>query len=504
MSALDPRAPVLVGVGQVVHRGDALVDPISLAAEATRLAFIDCGSDLPVDTVAMPGVLAPRTEHPSHRLSASLGLTPRRLLSSTIGGNTPQWLVGRLGTDILEGRCAVALVAGAEAGASARRARKTGVEPPTVHPAGGRDTEIGDTRMGASPAELRAGLAPPPFLYPILESAVAHHAGRNLDEQRRFLGRFMAPATEVAASHPDLAWFPTRATARELSEPTPGNRMIAEPYTKRMNAIIEVDQASAFLLCSVEAAEAAGIPRDRWVFPLGVADLNDVFYPLERPELHRSPAIETAGRALFEAVGCNLDDVSRFDFYSCFPVAVEISATALGLALDDERPLTVTGGHAYFGGPGNNYTTHSIATMAEQLRGDPITPASDVYQLGLLLFRQVHPRAFFVHADRITPLFHHLGHDLPDLVIGDVLVPAFRAGHDLLLLHRSEDQAQGSHAAGVLVTHRGFQIFVQLLSQHRQAPINGRRTLDQNAAISNFSIFSNILILLHYSLRSAT
>lgn len=371
MSALDPRTPVLVGVGQVVDRGDDLVDPISLAAEATRLAFTDCGCELPVDTVAMPGVLAPRTEHPSHRLSASLGLTPRRLLSSTIGGNTPQWLVGRLGTDILEGRCDVALVAGAEAGASARRARKTGVEPPTVHPAQGKDTEIGDTRMGASPAELRAGLAPPPFLYPILESAVAHDAGRNLDEQRRFLGRFMAPATEVAASHPDLAWFPMRATARELSEPTPGNRMIAEPYTKRMNAIIEVDQASAFLLCSVEAAEAAGIPRDRWVFPLGVADLNDVFYPLERPELHRSPAIETAGRALFEAVGCDLDDVSRFDFYSCFPVAVEISATALGLALDDERPLTVTGGHAYFGGPGNNYTTHSIATMAEQLRGDP-------------------------------------------------------------------------------------------------------------------------------------
>ena len=147
--------------------------------------------------------------------------------------------------------------------------------------------------------------------------------------------------------------------------------MIAEPYTKRMNAIIEVDQAAAFLLCSVEAAEAAGIPPDRWVFPLAVADLNDVFYPLERPDLHRSPAIETAARALFDAAGCGLDDISRFDFYSCFPVAVEISATALGLALDDPRPLTVTGGHAYFGGPGNNYTTHSIVTMAQLLRDDP-------------------------------------------------------------------------------------------------------------------------------------
>jgi acetyl-CoA C-acetyltransferase len=371
VSALDPRTPVLVGVGQVTNRRDDLVDPITLAAEASRLALADCGADLAVDTIAMPGVLAPRTEHAATRLAAALGMAPRRSLSSTIGGNTPQWLVGELGTDIIQGRCDVALVAGAEAGASARRARKQGVPPRTAPDATGEDTEIGDTRMGASPAELHAGLAPPPFLYPILESAVAHAAGRDLDEQRRFLGRFMAPATHVAASHPDLAWFPDTATAAELADPTPANRMIAEPYTKRMNAIIEVDQAAAFLLCSVEAAEAAGIPRDRWVFPLAVADLNDVFYPLERPELHRSPAIEAAGRALFDAAGCGLDDVSRFDFYSCFPVAVEISATALGLALDDPRPLTVTGGHAYFGGPGNNYTTHSIATMATQLREDP-------------------------------------------------------------------------------------------------------------------------------------
>ena len=371
MSALDPRTPVLIGVGQVTNRSDELVDPITLAAEATRHALADCGAELSVDTIAMPGVLAPRTEHDGEPVRGVLGLSPRRLLSSTIGGNTPQWLVGTLGVDIVEGRCDVALIAGAEAGASVRRARKQEIAPRTAPEATGEDTEIGDTRMGASPAEMHAGLAPPPFLYPILESAVAHHAGRSLDQQRRFLGRFMAPATEVAASHPDLAWFPTSATPDELSEPTAGNRMIAEPYTKRMNAIIEVDQAAALLLCSAEAAEDAGIPRDRWVFPLGVADLNDVFYPLERPELHRSPAIETAGRALFEAVGCGLDDISRFDFYSCFPVAVEISATALGLPLDDPRPFTVTGGHAYFGGPGNNYTTHSITTMAQQLRADP-------------------------------------------------------------------------------------------------------------------------------------
>ena len=37
----------------------------------------------------------------------------------------------------------------------------------------------------------------------------------------------------------------------------------------------------------------------------------------------------------------------------------------------DTRPLTVTGGLAFAGGPVNNYPTHAVATMAEQLRADP-------------------------------------------------------------------------------------------------------------------------------------
>src|SRR3546814_13298701 len=141
---------------------------------------------------------------------------------------------------------------------------------------------------------MHAGLAPPPFLYPILESAVAHHAGRTLDEQRRFLGRFMAPATEVAAAHPDLAWFPEPATPDELSESTPGNRMIAEPYTKRLDATTQVDPAAAFPLCSAAVAESAGIPRAPWAFPLRGSDPNDAFHPSECHRLTQPPAPQPA------------------------------------------------------------------------------------------------------------------------------------------------------------------------------------------------------------------
>ena len=60
------------------------------------------------------------------------------------------------------------------------------------------------------------------------------------------------------------------------------------------------------------------------------------------------------------------------DVYSCFPSAVQVAANELGLPIGDpSRPLTVTGGLTFAGGPWNNYVTHSIATMAERLVANP-------------------------------------------------------------------------------------------------------------------------------------
>ena len=57
--------------------------------------------------------------------------------------------------------------------------------------------------------------------------------------------------------------------------------------------------------------------------------------------------------------------------YSCFPSAVEIACNEMEISLDDSRGLSITGGLPYFGGPGNNYVTHSIAEMMDKLRSKP-------------------------------------------------------------------------------------------------------------------------------------
>jgi acetyl-CoA C-acetyltransferase len=55
---------------------------------------------------------------------------------------------------------------------------------------------------------------------------------------------------------------------------------------------------------------------------------------------------------------------------------VQIAARELGLAMDDPtRPLTLTGGLTFGGGPGNNYTAHGIARAVGALRAAPGTAA---------------------------------------------------------------------------------------------------------------------------------
>ncbi|MHB1487072.1 MAG: acetyl-CoA acetyltransferase [Acidimicrobiales bacterium] len=374
---LDPNTPVLVGVGQVTNRSGEPTNPMDLMAEAAQLALTDTGAPSSavatrLDAVQVVNILAWHYPHPAATLSEVLGLPDGERLSTTVGGNTPQWLVSRACDDIAAGRRGGVLICGAEALDSVKRARAAGIKMArgdrNAPPAG---QVIGDDRPGLSPAEMAAGLLAPALVYPLFESVLADRAGHSPDEHRQFLGRVMARFTTVAARHPDLSWFPDTASPEELSTPSPDNRMVAEPYTKRLNSIIQVDQGAALILMSAARAAQAGIPTESWVFPWSGAECNDVYFFSERPDLARSAGIAAAGFAALSAAGVGIDDMAHIDLYSCFPSAVQMGAEALGLDLFDPRYLTVTGGLAYFGGPGNNYATHSIAMMAQRCRRDP-------------------------------------------------------------------------------------------------------------------------------------
>ena len=175
------------------------------------------------------------------------------------------------------------------------------------------------------------------------------------------------PFTKVASENKN-AWFPTYRSAEEISTPNKKNRFIGFPYTKYMNAIMEVDQSASLIIMSEKKANEYSVPKSKRIYLHGCADINEVWNITERPELFRSSAIRLMGEKAFSMANWNIDEIDYFDLYSCFPSMVELGREALDISDNISSPLTVTGGLPFFGGPGNNYVTHSIATMMEKLR----------------------------------------------------------------------------------------------------------------------------------------
>jgi acetyl-CoA C-acetyltransferase len=370
----EARMPVIVGVGQITQRPETERprEPLALMAEAARRAEADAqAGDLlhELDSIRVVNILSWPSKDPPRDLAHALGVAPREALYTAVGGNTPQWQVNEVAQAIADGDVRLALIAGAESMYSARRARAKGIDL-GWSPRGRPDVDVGDMRPGTSDQEAKHGAALPVVVYPLFENALRAHYGRGLDAHRRALGELFAPFSATAARN-EYAWFRQARSAEEIATPGPDNRYVGFPYTKYMNAIIDVDQGAALLITSAAEARRMGIPESRWVYLWGGGHATDHWFISERVNYWSSPAIRVAGERALANAGVAIGDIDLFDIYSCFPSAVQITRDMLGIAPDDPRPLTVTGGLPYFGGPGNNYVTHSIAAMVGRLRAEP-------------------------------------------------------------------------------------------------------------------------------------
>ncbi len=380
--------PVLVGAAQRTFHGPVAQTPPPLsmieivAKAAAEDAGLGEGALAGLDALGVvgfaidaEGALArlpvPRLTNPPASLARRLGAAPRWSAYTQMGGNSPQHLINTICERIAAGEADFALAVGAEYLGSVMRRLKAGMDFDGYgEEAAAAPQRVGEGRPGTSAHEDAHGLGLPVNTYPLFENALRARDGRSLEAHQAHLGQLFAPFTQAAADNP-YAWFPTARSAEELVTVTPDNRMVSYPYPKYLNAIMQVDQAAGVLICSVKAARAMGVPEDRWVFLHGCADAHDLWHPLERQDFHSSPAMRWTGQRALEMAQIGLADVAMFDLYSCFPSAVQVGAEELGLALDDPRGLTVTGGLPYFGGPGNNYAMHSVATMVERLRAQP-------------------------------------------------------------------------------------------------------------------------------------
>jgi acetyl-CoA C-acetyltransferase len=377
---VDPRTPVLIGHGQVNHRDEIdsdkrSVEPVDLMVAAARQATEATGTKVleAVDSVRVVNILSAQYRDPGLLVGQRIGATEFSTLYSPVGGNVPQSLVNQACLDIQKGQAGVVLLTGAETWRTRRGLRAKGSRLEwTVQDDSVPMAEVaGDDVPMAGDAEIRIGLDRPAYVYPLFEQALRIANDEPIEDHRRRVGELWSRFNAVAVDNPH-AWIREPATAEEITRPGPRNRMISWPYTKLMNSNNMVDQGAALLLTSVEQAKRLQIPAERWVYPQAGTDAHDTSAIAERDELHRSTAIRIAGARVLELAGLRLDDVDYVDLYSCFPSAVQIAAAELGLAVDDPaRPLTVTGGLTFAGGPWSNYVMHSIATLAELLVANP-------------------------------------------------------------------------------------------------------------------------------------
>jgi acetyl-CoA C-acetyltransferase len=381
------NTPVIIGVGEASERIDSpdwrALSPADLAAEACRAALADASASgdvrSAIDVIAairqfeisLPRAVAPfgRADNFPRAVARRLGAEPSRAILEPVGGQGPQHLVNEFARAISAGQAGMALLCGAEAISTVRQLTARG-ETRDWSETWGPDMEdrgYGHPLLSADLA--RHGARIPITVYALFENARRARVGLGRADYSLEMGRLFAPFTKVAARNPH-AMSREIHEAAELATVTPANRLVADPYTRRLVARDQANQGAAVLMTSVGQARALGVPPERFIYLHGAADVRERL-PMERADLSASPAATRAAKIALERAGLDVNEVGFFDLYSCFPIAVFNLRDGLGISPQDERPLTMTGGLPYFGGAGNNYSMHAIAAMVRALREKP-------------------------------------------------------------------------------------------------------------------------------------
>ncbi len=381
MTDAKDTSPVIIGAGQITERDISPPEassPIALMIKAVKLAADDAGMSAESLARADMVITVPMFNdmgiaNPPGCVADAIGAAGAKCVLAGFGGTSPHSMLCYAANSIISGKADLAVLTGAEAQHTMLQARKAGIsidwkastkreDPERFPPLTGVE--------GACETEHIHGISLPANVYPMFENSLRRIYGDDHATHQQKIGELMSSLTRVASQNP-LAWFRDILTPEEIITVTPENRNTAFPYTKRMNAMLFVNQSAALVVTSQEQADRMGIARSKRVYLHGYAEAHDHWNVLSREEYGVSPAIRVVGQKALVDAGKTIEEIDFFDLYSCFPVSVQVTRDMLGIPADDPRPLSVTGGLPYFGGPGNNYVMHSMAQMVQLLRANP-------------------------------------------------------------------------------------------------------------------------------------
>lgn len=353
------RTPVIVGVAQaplVDGRIPAAPSVLGIQADVARRAAEDAGIPLgEVDGLMVsgswnlpgPGVL------PTVAVGEYLGLRPRFMDSTNIGGSTFEQFMGHAAMAIERGYCDTVLVTYG----SLQR------------------TESSRTLVGRPPALMMQHETP--YGLPTPVGGYAMSAMRHMYE----FGTTSEQLASIAVQTREWAALNPEATKRD---PISVDDVLASPMVTdplhRMDCCLITDGAAALVLTTEENARALGC---RMVTVAGYAERQSHWTVSQMDDLVVTPAAVT-GRWALEMAGLGVEDVDVVEVYDSFTITALLQLEDLGFCAKGEGgrlvtevgigpkgglPVNTHGGGLSYAHPGM-YGMFILVEAVRQLRGE--------------------------------------------------------------------------------------------------------------------------------------
>jgi len=368
MSLSPDRIPVIAGIGEITDRPKDFMqalEPLALMAGAARRADTESHGLLrEADSLDIIALVSWRYEDVAAQLSERLGISPRRAVYGTVGGESPVRFLHEAARRIAAGESSVGLIVGAEAQYAVNHAKRANAMLPWTPYA------VGAPKMKRAadyvhPLGHKLGVAWPISVYPFYDAATAHAWGQTPAEAQAE-SALLWSRYAAAASRNLYAWLKAPLAPVDIATVTPDNRIIGWPYTKRMVANPNVNQGAAIIVTSLAKARAAGIPEHQLVFIGAGASASEPRDWLARDAYHINHAQDAVLAHMLRQVDGDGARFAALELYSCFPAVPKMARRNLQLPASVEP--SVTGGLSFFGGPLNVYMSHAACAMTRAIR----------------------------------------------------------------------------------------------------------------------------------------
>jgi acetyl-CoA C-acetyltransferase len=257
---LAPNTPIIVGIGfHQEHIEDPLEssEPYQLMVRSIRNAAEDAGSlDLlpQIESISVAQGMW-QYRNPGRLVAEALGCPAAKSVLSDLGVLQLS-LLSELCRAIVAGEQDLGVITGGEA--KFRELRSQITQQPVANTEQSEDTPPPDVHFETSDPfcsdlEAKRGLLAPVQFFAIIESALRHHQGLNIEEHRDEVARLYSGFSDIASQNPH-AWRQDSVAAAEIRNPSARNSMMAFPYTKRHSTQWNVNRSVAIIVCSAAKA----------------------------------------------------------------------------------------------------------------------------------------------------------------------------------------------------------------------------------------------------------